>query len=89
MVTHAVDFTRQDSSPPPSSIFPRKEYLRPAFHRTPLRSVAALIARWRATPVPARAGPTGSPTPCCDLLVDNYAPSAELGKDAHRARVNR
>jgi magnesium transporter len=74
MVTHAVDFTRQDKfASTELDLFLGKEYL-VTFHRTPLRSVAALIDRLARNAGPGPRGPDRLAHSLLDLLVDNYAP---------------
>jgi magnesium transporter len=74
IVTHAVDFTRQDKfASTELDLFLGKEYL-VTFHRTPLRSVAALIDRLARNAGPGPRGPDRLAHSLLDLLVDNYAP---------------
>ncbi|WP_438480122.1 magnesium/cobalt transporter CorA [Oleiharenicola lentus] len=74
MVTHAVDFTRQDKfATTELDFFLGKEFL-VTFHRTPLRSVTALIDRLAKNAGPGPRGPDRLAHSLLDLLVDNYAP---------------
>ena len=79
MVTHAVDFTRQDKfASTELDLFLGKEYL-VTFHTTPLRSVSALSERLAKNAGPGPRGPDRLAHSLLDLLVDNYAPMlAEL-----------
>jgi len=79
MVTHAVDFTRQDKfASTELDLFLGKEFL-VTFHRTPLRSVSALIERLAKNAGPGPRGPDRLAHSLLDLLVDNYVPMlAEL-----------
>lgn len=82
IVTHAVDFTRTDKfASTELDFFLGKEYL-VTFHRTPLKSVQAMIDRiTKATGVVAR-GPDRIAHNLLDLLVDNYQPVLmELGAE--------
>ncbi|MSU69857.1 MAG: magnesium/cobalt transporter CorA [Opitutaceae bacterium] len=79
IVTHAVDFTRTDKfATTELDFFLGKDYL-VTFHRTPLKSVQAVIDRTaKNTGVVAR-GPDRLAHSLLDLLVDNYQPvMAEL-----------
>ena len=74
MVTHAVDFTRQDKfASTELDLFLGKEYL-VTFHTTPLRSVSALSERLAKNAGPGPRGPDRLAHSLLDLLVDNYAP---------------
>ncbi len=79
MVTHAVDFTRQDKfATTELDLFLGKEFI-VTFHRTPLRSVTALIDRLAKNVGPGPRGPDRIAHSLLDLLVDNYQPMlAEL-----------
>jgi magnesium transporter len=82
IVTHAVDFTRTDKfASTELDFFLGKEYL-VTFHRTPLKSVQAMIDRVaKSTGVVAR-GPDRLAHSLLDLLVDNYQPViVELGTE--------
>ena len=74
MVTHAVDYSRQDKfASTELDLFLGKEFL-VTFHREPLRSVTALIERLAKN---AGLGPRGADRiahSLLDLLVDNYTP---------------
>jgi magnesium transporter len=74
MVTHAVDFSRQDKyASTELDLFLGKEFL-VTFHRTPLRSVTALVERLAKNAGPGPRGPDRLAHSLLDLLVDNYAP---------------
>jgi magnesium transporter len=74
MVTHAVDFNRQDKfASTELDLFLGKEFL-VTFHRTPLRSVSTLIERLAKNVGPGPRGPDRLAHSLLDLLVDNYAP---------------
>lgn len=79
MVTHAVDFSRQDKfATTELDLFWGKEFL-VTFHRTSLRSVSALIERLTKNAAPGPRGPDRLAHSLLDLLVDNYTPMlAEL-----------
>jgi magnesium transporter len=79
MVTHAVDFNRQDKfASTELDLFLGKEFL-VTFHRTPLRSTTALSERLMKNSGPGPRGPDRLAHTLLDLLVDNYAPMlAEL-----------
>jgi len=79
MVTHAVDFSREDKfASTELDLFLGKEFL-VTFHRTPLRSVTTLIDRLAKNVGPGPRGPDRLAHSLLDLLVDNYAPMlAEL-----------
>ncbi len=79
MVTHAVDFTRQDKfASTELDLFLGKEFL-VTFHRTPLRSVTTLSERLAKNVGIGPRGPDRLAHSLLDLLVDNYAPMlAEL-----------
>jgi magnesium transporter len=74
MVTHAVDYTREDKfATTELDLFLGKEFI-VTFHRSPLRSVNALIDRYAKS---AGVGPRGADRiahSLLDLLVDNYIP---------------
>ncbi len=82
MVTHAVDYTRVDKfATTELDLFLGKDYL-VTFHRTPLRSVHALIDRLVKNSGPGPRGPDRLAHTLLDLLVDNYAPvMAELSNE--------
>jgi magnesium transporter len=74
MVTHAVDYTRADKfSTTELDLFLGKEFL-VTFHRTPLRSVTALIERLAKNAGPGPRGPDRLAHSLLDLMVDYYAP---------------
>jgi len=74
MVTHAVDYTRADKfATTELDLFLGKEFL-VTFHRTPLRSVTALIDRLAKNAGPGPRGPDRLAHSLLDLLVDNYTP---------------
>ena len=74
MVTHAVDFSRQDKfASTELDLFLGKEFL-VTFHRTPLRSVTTLSERLAKNAGPGPRGPDRLAHSLLDLLVDNYAP---------------
>jgi magnesium transporter len=74
MVTHAVDFSRQDKfASTELDLFLGKDYL-VTFHRTPLRSVTTLSERLAKNAGPGPRGPDRLAHSLLDLLVDNYAP---------------
>jgi magnesium transporter len=79
MVTHAVDYSRQDKfASTELDFFLGKEYL-VTFHRTALRSVNTLIDRLAKNAGPGPRGPDRLAHSLLDLLVDNYNPMlAEL-----------
>ncbi len=79
MVTHAVDYTRQDKfATTELDLFLGKEFI-VTFHRTPLRSVNALIDRLAKNAGLGPRGPDRIAHSLLDLLVDNYTPMlAEL-----------
>lgn len=79
MVTHAVDYSRQDKfASTELDLFLGKEFL-VTFHRTPLRSVTALIDRLAKNAGPGPRGADRLGHSLLDLLVDNYSPMlAEL-----------
>lgn len=74
VVTHAVDFTRSDKfNTTELDLFLGKDFV-VTFHRTPLRSIDALVERIsRATGVIAR-GPDRIAHTILDFLVDLYKP---------------
>jgi magnesium transporter len=74
MVTHAVDYTRVDKfATTELDLFLGKEFL-VTFHRTPLRSVNALIDRLAKNAGPGPRGPDRLAHSLLDLMVDNYTP---------------
>lgn len=74
IVTHAVDYTRQDKfATAEVDFFLGKEYL-VTFHRTPLRSVQTLNDRLTKSIGPGPRGPDRLAHSLLDLLVDNFAP---------------
>jgi magnesium transporter len=79
MVTHAVDYTREEKfATTELDLFLGKEFL-VTFHRTPLRSVTALIDRLAKNVGPGPRGPDRLAHSLLDLMVDNYTPMlAEL-----------
>ena len=79
MVTHAVDFNREDKfATTELDLFLGKEFL-VTFHRTPLRSVTTLAERLAKNAGPGPRGPDRLAHSLLDLLVDNYVPMlAEL-----------
>ena len=79
MVTHAVDYTREDKfASTELDLFLGKEFL-VTFHRTPLRSVNALIERLAKNVGPGPRGGDRLAHSLLDLMIDNYAPMlAEL-----------
>lgn len=79
MVTHAVDYTRQDKfATTELDLFLGKEFI-VTFHRQPLRSVNALIERLAKNAGPGPRGPDRIAHSLLDLMVDNYTPMlAEL-----------
>ncbi|HVZ63979.1 MAG TPA: magnesium/cobalt transporter CorA [Lacunisphaera sp.] len=79
LVTHAVDFTREEKfASTELDLFLGKEYL-VTFHRQPLRSVMALAERLAKAAGPGPRGPDRLAHSLLDLLVDNYVPTlAEL-----------
>src|SRR6187431_1791798 len=82
IVTHAVDFSRTDKfASTELDLFLGREYL-VTFHRTPLKTVQAVIDRIaKSTGVVAR-GPDRLAHTLLDLLVDNYQPMmTELGAE--------
>ncbi len=75
MVTHGVDFTRQDKfATTELDLFLGKDYL-VTFHRTSLRSVSALIDRLTKNAGPGPRGPDRLAHSLLDFLVDNYLPT--------------
>lgn len=74
MVTHAVDYTRREEfNTAELNLFLGKDFL-VTFHRTPLKSVQAVIDRCaRANGVAAR-GPDRLAHLVLDAMVDNYKP---------------
>lgn len=79
MVTHGVDFTRQDKfATTELDLFLGKEFL-VTFHRAALRSVTALVERLAKNTGPGPRGPDRLAHTLLDFLIDNYAPMvAEL-----------
>jgi magnesium transporter len=74
MVTHAVDYTRQDKfATTELDLFLGKEFI-VTFHRTPLRSVSTLIERLAKNVGPGPRGPDRIAHSLLDLLIDNYTP---------------
>lgn len=74
MVTHAVDYTRQDKfASTELDLFLGKEFL-VTFHRAPLRSVASLIERLAKNVGPGPRGADRLAHSLLDLMVDNYTP---------------
>lgn len=74
MVTHAVDFTRQDKfATTELDLFLGKEFI-VTFHRTPLRSVTALKERLAKATAPGPRGPDRIAHSLLDLMVDHFAP---------------
>ncbi len=79
MVTHAVDYSRQDKfATTELDLFLGHEFI-VTFHRQPLRSVNALIERLAKNAGPGPRGPDRIAHSLLDLMVDNYTPMlAEL-----------
>lgn len=79
MVTHAVDYTRQDKfATTELDLFLGKEFI-VTFHRHPLRSVSSLIERLAKNVGPGPRGADRIAHSLLDLMVDNYTPMfAEL-----------
>jgi len=74
MVTHAVDFNRENKfATTELDLFLGKEFL-VSFHRAPLRSVAALIDRLAKNSGPGPRGTDRLAHSMLDLLIDNYVP---------------
>jgi magnesium transporter len=74
MVTHAVDYTKEDKfATTELDLFLGKEFI-VTFHRTPLRSVNTLIERYAKNAGIGPRGPDRIAHSLLDLLVDNYAP---------------
>jgi magnesium transporter len=82
MVTHAVDYSREEKfASTELDFFIGKEYL-VTFHRTSLRSVTALIDKLAKNVGPGPRGADRLAHSLLDLLVDNYNPLlAELQKE--------
>ncbi len=81
LVTHAVDYTRQDKfATTELDVFLGKDYI-VTFHRTPLRSVQALTDRLVKNAGPGPRGPDRIAHSLLDLLVDNYAPVIAILSD--------
>jgi len=82
MVTHAVDYTREDKfATTELDLFLGKEFI-VTFHRTPLRSVSALIERLAKNAGPGPRGTDRIAHSLLDLLIDNYTPMlAERASD--------
>ena len=75
MVTHGVDFSREDKfATTELDLFLGKEFL-VTFHRTPMRSVSALIERLIKNVGPGPRGPDRLAHSLLDLLIDNYVPT--------------
>lgn len=79
MVTHAVDYTRQDKfATTELDLFLGREFI-VTFHRHPLRSVSSLIERLAKNAGPGPRGADRIAHSLLDLMVDNYTPMlAEL-----------
>lgn len=74
MVTHAVDFSRQEKfATTELDLFLGKDFL-VTFHTAHLRSVAALIERLSKAATPGPRGPDRLVHTLLDLMVDNFAP---------------
>ena len=74
MVTHAVDYSRQDKfATTELDIFLGKEFI-VTFHRSPLRSVNTLIERLAKNTGLGPRGPDRIAHSVLDLLIDNYTP---------------
>jgi magnesium transporter len=74
MVTHAVDYSREDKfATTELDLFLGNEFI-VTFHRTPLRSVNALIERLAKNAGPGPRGPDRIAHSLLDLMVDNYIP---------------
>jgi magnesium transporter len=74
IVTHAVDYSREDKfATTELDLFLGKEYL-VTFHRTPLRSVNTLTERLTKSVGPGPRGPDRLAHSLLDLLIDNFAP---------------
>ena len=89
IVTHAVDFTRNDKfASTELDLFLGKEYL-VTFHRTPLKSVQSTVDRVvKSSGVVAR-GPDRLAHTLLDFLVDNFQPViAELGSELEELEEN-
>lgn len=82
MVTHAVDYTRQDKfATTELDLFLGKEFI-VTFHRQPLRSVNSLIERLAKNAGPGPRGADRIAHSLLDLLVDHYTPMlAELSSE--------
>lgn len=82
MVTHAVDYTRQDKfATTELDLFLGKEFI-VTFHRQPLRSVNSLIERLAKNVGPGPRGADRIAHSLLDLLVDHYTPMlAELSSE--------
>ncbi|OHE86156.1 MAG: magnesium and cobalt transport protein CorA [Verrucomicrobia bacterium RIFCSPLOWO2_12_FULL_64_8] len=77
MVTHAVDFSRTEKfNTTELDLFLGKDYL-VTFHRTPLRSVQAMIDRCIRTSGIIARGPDRLAHTILDFTVDNYAPALD------------
>ncbi len=75
MVTHGVEFTREDKFVTTElDLFLGKDYL-VTFHRTALRSVSALIERLTKNVGPGPRGPDRLAHSLLDFVVDNYLPT--------------
>jgi magnesium transporter len=74
MVTHAVDYSKEDKfATTELDLFLGKEFI-VTFHRTPLRTVNTLIERYAKSAGIGPRGPDRIAHSLLDLLVDNYAP---------------
>jgi magnesium transporter len=82
IVTHAIDFTRdQKFASTELDLFLGKEYL-VTFHRDPLKSVQATIDRITKTGGVIARGPDRLAHTLLDFVIDNYQPViAELGEE--------
>ncbi|MDP2138513.1 MAG: magnesium/cobalt transporter CorA [Candidatus Didemnitutus sp.] len=77
MVTHAVDFTRQDKfATTEVDFFLGKDFL-VTFHREPLRSVATLKERAIKNTALAPRGPDRLAHTLLDIIIDGFAPVVE------------
>lgn len=77
MVTHAIDFSRQDKfATTELDLFLGKDFL-VTFHRARLRSVQALVERLGKAAGPGPRGPDRLAHSLLDLLIDNYNPAVE------------
>lgn len=89
MVTHAVDYTREEKfASTELDLFMGKEFL-VTFHRTPLRSVNALIDRLAKNVGPGPRGADRLAHSLLDLMVDNYSPMlADLHSELEEIEEN-